>query len=154
MVEKKSLKSISCLSRSDGHLVRRTISSAQKRWMMTILAKIVLAQPTSSKQTSIKIPKRVGERGQPCLTSILHLIFFYHPSLVLNLVMTFSYNLIVMTLNSKGTFSSSNLFHRLFLGTVSKAFLKSTKQHKRLDLSLRHSSTNKKIKELRELVYK
>ena len=79
----------------------------------------------------------VGERGKPCLTLILHLIFFDHPSLVLNLIMKFSYNLIAAALNSKGTFSSSNVFHRLFLGTVSKAFLKSTKQQKRLDLSLR-----------------
>ena len=72
---------------------------------------------------------------------MLHLISFNHPSFFLNLAMKFSYNLIATALNSKGTFSSYNMFHRLFLGTVSKAFLKSTKQQKRLDLSLRHSST-------------
>ena len=87
------------------------------------------------------MPKRVGERGQPCLTLILHLIFFEHPSLVLNLAMTFSYNLIGVDLNSRETFSSSNIFHSLFLGIVLKSFLKSTKQQNRLDLSLWHSST-------------
>ena len=87
------------------------------------------------------MPNKVGKRGKPCLNLLLHLISFNHPSLLLNLVMTFSYDLIAAALNLKGTFSSSNLFHRLFLGTVSKSFLKSTKQEKRLDLSLRHSST-------------
>ena len=87
------------------------------------------------------MPKRVGERGKPCLTPILNLIFFYHPSLFSNLAMTLSYNIIVAAFNLKGTFSTTNLFHRLFLGTVSKSFLNSMKQQKRLDLSLRHSST-------------
>ena len=79
--------------------------------------------------------------GKPCLTLILHFISFDHPSLLLNLEMTFSYNLIAAALNLKGTFSSYNLFHRLFLCTISKAFLKYTNKQKRLDLSLRHSST-------------
>ena len=63
------------------------------------------------------------------------------PLIALKLAITFSYNLIAVSLSSKETFSSSNLFHRLFLGTVSKDFLNSTKQQKRLDLSLRNSST-------------
>ena len=87
------------------------------------------------------MPNRVGERGKPCLTPILHLISFYHRLLLLNLEIKFSYNLIVAALNSKGTFSSSNLFHRLFLGIVSKSFLKSTKKQNILDLSLRQSTT-------------
>ena len=87
------------------------------------------------------MPNRVGERGQPCLTPILHLISFDHPSFLFNLAISFLYNLIAAALNSKGTFSSSNLFYTLFLGKASKAFLKSTKQQKRLDLSLRHYST-------------
>ena len=84
---------------------------------------------------------RVGERGKPYLTPILHLIYFDHPSFLFNLEITFSYNLIATALSSKGTFSSSNLFHRLFLGTVLKAFLKPTKLKKGLDLSIWHSST-------------
>ena len=107
--------------------------------MMTIPTRIVPAQPASFKQPSslsIEIPNRVGERGKPYLTPILHLISLDHPSLFLNLARTFSYNLIVAALNSKGTFNSSNLFHRLFLGTISKAFIKCMKQHKRLDLLL------------------
>src|ERR1700721_167525 len=86
------------------------------------------------------MPNRVGERGKPCLTPMLHLISFDHPSLLFSLAITFSYNLIAAALNSRGTFSSSNLFQKLYLGTVSKAFLKSTKQQNKLDLSLRHSS--------------
>ena len=54
--------------------------------------------------------------------------------------MTFSYNLITTALNSKGTLSFSSLFHKLFLGTVSKDFLKSTKQQNRRDLLLWNSS--------------
>ena len=83
----------------------------------------------------------MGERGKPCLTPILQLISFYYPLLVLNLEMTFSYNLIAETLNSEGTFSSYDLVRRLFISIVSKPFLKSTKKQKRLDLSLRHSTT-------------
>ena len=44
------------------------------------------------------------------------------------------------SLKSKETLSSSSLFHRLFLGAVSKYFLKSTKQQNRWDLLLQHSS--------------
>jgi hypothetical protein len=87
------------------------------------------------------MPKRIGDREQPCLTLILLLIYFNQPSLFLTLEITFSYNLTATTLNLKGTLSSSNLFHRLVLGTVSKDFLKSTKQQRRLILSLQHSST-------------
>src|ERR1700728_1960736 len=86
------------------------------------------------------MPNRVGERGQPCLTLMLHLISFNHPSLLFSLAIRFSYNIIAVALNSRGTFSSSNLFQRLYLGTVSKAFIKSTKQQNKLDLSLLHSS--------------
>ena len=102
--------------------------------MITVPAKIVLVQPASSKHFSslpVQMPKSVGERGQPCLTPILQFIYGVHPSLFLNLEMTILYNLIATTLNSKGTLSSSSLFHRLFLGTISKAFLKSTKQQNR-----------------------
>src|ERR1700689_2057823 len=86
------------------------------------------------------MPKRVGDKGQPCLTLILQLISFDQPSMFLNLEITFSYILIATTLNLRGNFISSNLFQRFFLGTMSKAFLKSTKQQKRLVLVLRNSS--------------
>jgi len=69
----------------------------------------------------------------------LQLIYSDQPLVFLKLVMAFLYNLIATSLNLKGTFSFSNLFHKLFLGTVSKSFLKSKKQQKRLDLVLMHS---------------
>ena len=102
---------------------------------------MVPVQLASSKHLSSLSMKRVGESGHPCLTPILQLISFDHPYVLLNLAMSLSYILIATTLNSKGTFSSSNLFHKLFLGIVSKAFLKSTKQKKRLHLILWQSST-------------
>jgi hypothetical protein len=80
--------------------------------------------------------KRVGDKGQPCLTPILQLISFDHPSAFLNLEITFSYNLIVATLNLKGTFVSFNLSQSFFLGIVIKRFLKSTKHQKILVLVL------------------
>jgi hypothetical protein len=106
---------------------------------MTIQQDIGSTQPTSSKQPSnlsMYMPKKVGDKGQPCLTPILQLIYSDHPSVFLNLEITFSYNLIAVALNSKGTFSSSNLFQRLVLGTMSKYFLKSMKQQRRLVLLL------------------
>ena len=65
MVEQKSVRSLSFLSRSDGHLARRTILSAERRGMMTIPAKIVPAQPASSKQPSslsMQMPNEIGKR--------------------------------------------------------------------------------------------
>jgi len=110
---------------------------------MTIPVTVVLTQLASSKQSSnlsMYMPKRVGDKGQPCLTPILQLIYFNQPSVFLNLEITFSYSLIASSLNSKGTFISSNLFQRFFLGTMSNAFLNSTKQQKRLVLVLQNSS--------------
>jgi hypothetical protein len=53
-----------------------------------------------SSNLSIYIPKRVGDKGQPCLTMIFQLISFDYPSMFLNLAITFSYILIVAALNS------------------------------------------------------
>ena len=109
---------------------------------MTILVRVGPIQPSFSKQSSnlsMYMPKRVGEKGQPCLTLIFHLISFDQHLVFLNLAITFSYILIATTLNSRGTFISSNLFQRFFPGTMSKVFLKSTKKQKRLVLVLRNS---------------
>jgi len=86
------------------------------------------------------MPKKVEDRGQTLLTPIFNLIYSDQPSMFLNLVITFSYNFIATILNSKVTFISSNLFQRLVLSTVSKYFLNSMKQYRRLVLLLRHSS--------------
>jgi hypothetical protein len=110
---------------------------------MTIPVSVGLTQPFFSKHSSnlsMYMPKRVGDKGQPCLTPILQLISFDQPSMFLSLAITFSYILIAAALNSRDTFISSNLFQRFFLGTMSKAFLKSTKQQKRLVLVLWNSS--------------
>ena len=64
--------------------------------------------------------------GQPCLTPILQLSPSYLPSKFLDLTITLSYNRITTTFNSKGTFSSSNIFQRLLLAIVSNSFRKST----------------------------
>jgi hypothetical protein len=109
---------------------------------MTIPVRVGLIQPSFSKHSSnlsMYMPKRVGDKGQPCLTLILQLISFDQPSVFLNLAIMFSYILIAATLNSRGTFISSNLFQRFFLGTMSKDFIKSTKQQKRLVLVLQNS---------------
>ena len=98
---------------------------------MAILANDMPTQQASFKQPSslsMQIPKREREMGKPCLTPILQLMSFDQPLMFLNLAITFSYIFITTTLNLKGTIDSSNLFHKLFLGIVSKAFLKSTKQ--------------------------
>lgn len=75
--------------------------------MMIIPTKVVLVQLASSKQPSslsTYMSKRVGERGQPCVTLILQIISSNQPLVFLNLAMTFSYNLITTTLNLKRTF--------------------------------------------------
>jgi hypothetical protein len=87
-------------------------------------------QRASSKQSSnlsMYMPKRVGNKGQPYLNPILWLISSDHPSVFLNMEIMFSYKFITVVVNSKGTFSSSNLSQSFFLGTMSKYFLKSTK---------------------------
>src|ERR1700678_331614 len=100
---------------------------------MTIPMRIGFIQPVFSKKSfnmSMYMQKMVGDKGQPCLTSILQLISFDQPLVFLNLEIMFSYILIATTLNSRDTFISSNLFQRFFLGIMSKAFLKSMKQQK------------------------
>jgi hypothetical protein len=111
--------------------------------MITILVRVGSVQPTSSKQyynLSMYMPKRVRDKGQPCLSPILQLISSYHPSVFLKLSMKFSYNLTTTSLSSEGVFLSSNLIQRLVLGTVSFVFLKSMKQQRRLGLLLQRSS--------------
>ena len=110
---------------------------------MTIPNNIMLVKPSSNKQPSnlwMYIPETIRERGKPCSTPILQLIYQYQPSVFLNLGMIFLYKLIATTIDSKGTFTSTNLFHKLILGFVSKSYLKTTKQQKGLDLLLWHSS--------------
>lgn len=71
--------------------------------MTTIPTKIILARNASSKHDSnlsIEMPKRVGDKEQLCLTPIL--ISSNQPLLFLNSTITFSYNLIVASLVSKG----------------------------------------------------
>jgi len=109
---------------------------------MTIPLRLGPTQPTFSKHSSnlsAYMPKGVGDKGQPYLTPILQLISFDQPSLFLNLAITFSYILIATTLNSRGTFIYSILFKSFFQGTMTKDFLKSTKQQGRLVLVLRNS---------------
>jgi hypothetical protein len=139
ILEKKSLRILVWFSRSWGILAIKMISSAQRRILMTILVRVGMTQATFSSQScnlSMYMPKRVWDKGQPYLTPILQLISFDHPSVFLNLTITLSYILIVGALNLRGTFISSNLFQRFFLGTMSNDFLKSTKQQKRLVLVL------------------
>ena len=54
--------------------------------MVTIPSKVVLAHTASSKnhsRLSIYMPKKVGERGNPCLTPILQVIYFDNPLVLL-----------------------------------------------------------------------
>lgn len=84
-------------------------------------------QPVSSKYSSslpIYMPKRVGDKGHPCLTQILHLISSDQPSVVLSLAITFSYNLVRTTLNLRGTIISSSLFHNSVLRMLLQSILK------------------------------
>jgi hypothetical protein len=109
---------------------------------MTIPVRVGSTQLIFSNQSSnlsMYMPKMVGDKGQLCLTSILQLISFDQRSVFLNLAIMFSYIRIAVALNLRGTFISSSLFQRFFLGTMSKSFLKSTKQQKRLVLVLRNS---------------
>jgi len=111
---------------------------------MVNIPKVDSTQPASSKHPydfPMYMPKRVGGMGQSYLNPIFQLISLNHPSVFLNLAISFSCNLIKVALNPKETFISSNLFQRLFHGTMSKVFLKSTKQHMRLVLLFWHSST-------------
>ena len=68
--------------------------------------------------------KKVAERGHPCLTPILQLICFDHRLVFLNLEITFSYNLIAVYLNLKGTFVSSNLLQKKNIGFIIMAFMR------------------------------
>jgi hypothetical protein len=143
ILEKKSLRILSWFSRSWGLLSIRTISSTLIRILMTIPVRVVPTQPYFSNHScnlSMYMPKRVGDKGHPCLNLILQLISFDHPSVFLNIAIMFSYILIATTLNLRGTFISSNLFQNFFLGTMSKYFLKLRKQQNKLVLVLRNSS--------------
>jgi hypothetical protein len=105
--------------------------------MMIVPVRVRMTQPTFSKKSSnlsMCMLKRVGDKGQPYLNPI------YKPPVFLKLVITFSYNLISISLNSKGTFIYSILFQRLDLCIVLKYFLMSMKKHRRLVLLLQHSS--------------
>jgi hypothetical protein len=109
---------------------------------MIILARVGLTQLAASKQSSnlsMYMTKGVGNRGKPCLTSILQLIFYDHPSVLLNLTIMVAYKCVAMMLGSEGTFIPFNLFQWLVLGTVSKVFLKSMKQQRILVLLLLNS---------------
>jgi hypothetical protein len=64
--------------------------------------------------------KKGKEQGTPFLTMMLQLISSDHALVLLNLEITFSYNLVTTTLNSKGTFISSNLFLRKCVKSFSK----------------------------------
>ena len=100
---------------------------------MTIRVRGIQAKHTSSKQPSnlsIYMPKRAGDWGQPLLTPILKSIYFDETSVFLILEVRFSYNLMAISLNSKGTFGSSNIFQCLVFDTLSNALLKSMKKHK------------------------
>jgi hypothetical protein len=84
--------------------------------MMTISMTVGLPCPTSSEQPSnlsMYMPKRVGDRRQPCLTLYLQLVSYDQPLVFLNLIITFSYNFIAL-----GTLNSSNLFQRLLLISI------------------------------------
>ena len=108
---------------------------------MTIPVRVGPKQPSFSKQSSnlsMYMPKRVGDKGQPCFTPILELISFDQPSMFYLTIM-FPYILISTSLNSRDTFISSNLLQSFFLGTMSKDFLKSTKQQNILVLVLHNS---------------
>jgi len=145
ILDQQSLRILSLFSISWGLLAIRTILSAYRRRFMTILARVGPTQPSFSKKSSnlsMYMPKRIGDKGQPCLIPILNLIYFDHPLVFLNLEIMFSYILIATSLNLRGTFISSNLFQRFFLETMSKVFLKSSKQQKRLILVFKK---NKKI---------
>jgi hypothetical protein len=139
ILKQKSLRILSWFSRSWGLLAIGMISLALRRRLMTILVRVGSTHLLFSKQSSnlsMYMPKRLGDKGQPCLTPILLLIYFNHPSVFLNLAIMFSYILIASALNSRSTFISSNLFLRFFLGTMSKDFLNSTKQQKSIGFSI------------------
>jgi len=81
--------------------------------MMTIVERVGPTQPMTSKQSSnlsMKMPKWVGDRGQPCLNFILQLIYFDQPLVILNLEIMFSYNLTTIFLIRDETFRSPNPF--------------------------------------------
>jgi hypothetical protein len=66
--------------------------------------------------------------GMNLPNSYITIISFNQLLVFRNVVLTFSYNLIQKSLNSKGTSKSSNILQRLFLGTLSKNLLESKKQ--------------------------
>ena len=105
---------------------------------MTLPVKVGPTQLDFSKQSSnlsMYMPKRVGDKGQPCFTQILQLISFDQPLVFLNLAITISYILIATTLNSRGTFISSNLFQGIFPRNHVKNFSKVNKTTKKIGFS-------------------
>jgi hypothetical protein len=119
------------------------LMSIPRGLMPIIPTKIGLTQSAFSKQPFNLLMytlKRVWGRGKPFLSPILLLISFNQCLVFLNLAIPFSYKLITIAPKLKGTFSSSNLFQRLAPGVVSKYFIQSMKQHKRLFLLMFHSS--------------
>jgi len=95
---------------------------------MNIPTKVVQTNPISSKQLSnllMHTPKRVGDRGQDCLNSILQLISFDQP-----LVFKIDKNVLIKSYHHnsqlKRSFELLQIFQSLVLGTMSNIFLKST----------------------------
>jgi hypothetical protein len=106
---------------------------------MTIPVRVGPTQPAFSKQSSnlsMYMPKRVGDKGQPCLTLILQLISFDQPSVFLNLAIMFSYILIATSLKLERHFYLFQPIPKVFPRNHVKIFSKVNKATKKIGFSI------------------